>query len=68
MPADIILVTHGHNDHNKVELVAQKKNCVVITNDEAQDQKCCYFALVQDVQGCGIIFLSRNCKTKPKSI
>jgi len=39
LPADIILVTHGHNDHNKVELVTQKKNCVVITNDEAQKGK-----------------------------
>jgi len=39
LPADIILVTHGHHDHNKVELVTQKKDCVVITNDEAQDQK-----------------------------
>jgi len=39
LPADIILVTHGHNDHNKVELVTQKKNCIVITNDKAQDQK-----------------------------
>jgi len=36
LPADIILVTHGHNDHNKVEYVTQKKKCVVITNDEAQ--------------------------------
>jgi len=36
LPADIILVTHGHNDHNKVNLVTQKKGCTVITNDEAQ--------------------------------
>jgi len=36
LPADIILVTHGHSDHNKVELVTQKKKCTVITNDEAQ--------------------------------
>jgi len=36
LPADIILVTHGHRDHNRIELVTKKKNCVVITNDEAQ--------------------------------
>jgi len=39
LPADIILVTHEHHDHNKVELITQKKKCVVITNDEAQDKK-----------------------------
>ena len=38
LPADIILVTHGHNDHNKVNLVTQKKGCTVITNDEAQKE------------------------------
>lgn len=36
LPADIILVTHEHNDHNRIDLVTQKKNCVVITNDKAQ--------------------------------
>jgi len=36
LPADIILVTHGHRDHNQIQLVPQKKNCVIITNDEAQ--------------------------------
>ena len=39
LPADIVLVTHGHGDHNQVQLVSQKKKCAVITNDEAQDQK-----------------------------
>lgn len=34
-PADVILVTHGHGDHNKIGLVAQKSNCRVITNAEA---------------------------------
>ncbi|MCX4364455.1 MAG: MBL fold metallo-hydrolase [Bacilli bacterium] len=28
--ADIILVTHEHYDHNKIELVKQKSDCVVI--------------------------------------
>jgi L-ascorbate metabolism protein UlaG (beta-lactamase superfamily) len=35
LPADIILVTHQHSDHNKVELITQKENCRVITNNEA---------------------------------
>jgi len=35
LPADIILVTHYHGDHNKIDLVTQKKGCVVITNYEA---------------------------------
>jgi L-ascorbate metabolism protein UlaG (beta-lactamase superfamily) len=39
IPADIILVTHGHFDHNKVNLVTQKQDCTIITNDEAQKDK-----------------------------
>ena len=35
LPADIILVTHQHGDHNRIDLVTQKKDCVVITNEEA---------------------------------
>ena len=34
-PADIILVTHQHHDHNKIERCAKKENCVIITNKEA---------------------------------
>ena len=34
-PADILLVTHQHEDHNQVELVTQKPDCTVITNVEA---------------------------------
>lgn len=33
--ADVILVTHQHNDHNRVSMVRQKPGCVVITNAEA---------------------------------
>ena len=29
MPADFILVTHEHPDHNKVDLAAKKKGCLV---------------------------------------
>lgn len=35
LPADIILVTHQHPDHNKIELVTQKPGCRIITNEEA---------------------------------
>jgi len=35
VPADIILVTHQHRDHNQIELCAQKPDCTVITNEEA---------------------------------
>ena len=35
LPADVILVTHQHGDHNKIKLCAQKPECRVITNEEA---------------------------------
>jgi L-ascorbate metabolism protein UlaG (beta-lactamase superfamily) len=35
LPADLILVTHQHDDHNHVELPARKPDCQVITNVEA---------------------------------
>ncbi len=34
-PADVILVTHGHDDHNQINLVKQKENCTVITYAES---------------------------------
>jgi len=34
-PADIILVTHQHPDHNRVRLCAKKPGCRIITNAEA---------------------------------
>jgi L-ascorbate metabolism protein UlaG (beta-lactamase superfamily) len=33
--ADILLVSHQHDDHNKIGLVTQKPLCKVITNTEA---------------------------------
>lgn len=34
-PADLILVTHDHFDHNNVEICAKKPNCRIITHIEA---------------------------------
>ncbi|MCL2151982.1 MAG: MBL fold metallo-hydrolase [Oscillospiraceae bacterium] len=35
LPADIILVTHQHQDHNQIDRCAQKEDCVIFTNKEA---------------------------------
>ena len=35
VPADLILVTHQHKDHNQIQLCAQKEDCTIITNEEA---------------------------------
>lgn len=35
LPADIILVTHQHGDHNQIGMVVKKPNCRIITNVEA---------------------------------
>ncbi|MCL2663994.1 MAG: MBL fold metallo-hydrolase [Defluviitaleaceae bacterium] len=35
LPASVILVTHRHNDHDRIKRCAQKKGCRVITDAEA---------------------------------
>ena len=35
MPADVILVSHQHGDHNQISLVPQKEDCVIFSNREA---------------------------------
>ena len=35
LPADVILVTHQHMDHNKTDLITRKPGCVLITEKEA---------------------------------
>ena len=35
VPADIILVTHQHSDHNRINRCAQKPGCRIITNEDA---------------------------------
>ena len=37
VPADVILVTHQHEDHNKLSLITQKPSCTVVSNVEALD-------------------------------
>lgn len=41
LPADLILVTHGHPDHNQIDLIeTQNDGCRIITHEEAlQDGK-----------------------------
>ena len=35
VPADIILVTHDHFDHNMINLPAKRDSCIIITEKEA---------------------------------
>lgn len=35
VPADVILVTHQHFDHNRVDQVEKRDDCTIITNFEA---------------------------------
>ena len=37
LPADLILVTHQHGDHNQIDLCPKKTGCVIITEEEALD-------------------------------
>jgi len=34
-PADAILITHQHDDHNQTDLITQKPGCVIITEADA---------------------------------
>ncbi len=44
LPADLILVTHQHHDHNRIDLPPHKAGCRVIQNSDAiRDGKYQYF-------------------------
>lgn len=36
MPADIVIVTHEHSDHNQVDLVTLKDDGVILTRREQE--------------------------------
>jgi L-ascorbate metabolism protein UlaG (beta-lactamase superfamily) len=35
IPADIVLITHQHDDHNRIKLITQNPGCTVISEKEA---------------------------------
>ena len=53
LPADIILVTHQHSDHNKISLITKKDDCTVITNKEALENGT-YMVLTDPVKLNGV--------------
>ncbi len=60
LPADLVLVTHDHSDHNRLSLVTRKKDCVVITHKEAlEDGKYNSFA-VGDVRVDSVPAYNKN--------
>ncbi|MCL1792841.1 MAG: MBL fold metallo-hydrolase [Oscillospiraceae bacterium] len=50
VPAEVILVTHQHGDHNRIELVPQKENCRIFSNREAIGAGC---RMNLRLDGCG---------------
>lgn len=41
LPADLVLVSHEHHDHNKVELVPQKQGCKVLRSADLLKEGVC---------------------------
>jgi L-ascorbate metabolism protein UlaG (beta-lactamase superfamily) len=65
-PADFVLVTHGHHDHNKVELITQKEGCKIITHKEAlADGKYNCFSFdgieIEAVEARNLLHNPKNC-------
>ncbi len=50
LPADLVLVTHGHHDHNVITLPAKKEDCAVITYAEARTDAGYQKFTVKDVE------------------
>ena len=66
LPADLILVTHQHFDHNKIGLCARKPDCSVITNREAlaggkHNSFCFGGVLIQAVQAKNFLHSVKRC-------
>jgi len=66
LPADLILVTHQHPDHNQVKRCTQKPGCRVITNRDAlADSKHNNFdvdgILIQAVEAKSLFHSPRKC-------
>ncbi len=60
IPADLILVTHEHGDHNHIELVKKKSDCTVITDREALEGGVYHNFTVKDVQIESVPAYNRN--------
>jgi L-ascorbate metabolism protein UlaG (beta-lactamase superfamily) len=65
LEADFILVTHGHSDHNKINLITQKPDCVVITYKEALQKNRHNIFVYDDVRIESVE--ARNVMHSPKS-
>ena len=60
IPADIILVTHEHGDHNRIELAAKKEDCTIITDQEALEGGIYHKFTIKDVEIESVPAYNRN--------
>ncbi len=60
IPADIILVTHEHGDHNQIGLVTKKADCIIITDREALEGGVYHNFSVKDVEIESVPAYNRN--------
>jgi|GEM_PF-557435 len=66
IPADVILVSHQHGDHNKIELVTKKEGCFVFDNWDAQPKSlegsymACHFDDGDDITFEGVQAYNKN--------
>jgi len=50
LPADLILVTHQHGDHNQIGIVSKKATCTIIQNQDALKEDGYQSFTIGDVQ------------------